>query len=136
MHPESLMSRQTYDTDLSDAEWALVEEKLKEIKSPRGRAPDIPRREMFNAILYRLRTGCQWRSLPHDLPPWNTVAKTYRRWIKNGYWQRLHDLLCRDVRKKTGAIRSPVPSSSTPSRSKPIRGPKTPATTRERRSKA
>ena len=106
------MTRQAYDSDLTDDEWAMFEQKLNEVKSPRGRKPVIPRKELVNAILYRLRTGCQWRSLPHDLPDWNNVAKTYRRWIKNGYWEKVHDLLCRDVRKKTGGKRSPAPSSS------------------------
>ncbi len=104
------MTRQVYDTDLTDDEWAVLEPKMKEARtSKRGKEPTIPRREMINAILYRLRTGCQWRSLPHDLPDWNNVAKTYRRWIKNGYWERIHDLLRKDVRKKTGATKNPAP---------------------------
>jgi len=103
------MTRQAYDSDLTDSEWTLFEQKFKEIKSPRGRKPLVPRREMVNAILYRLRNGCLWRSLPHDLPGWNNVAKTYRRWIKNGYWEKIHDLLCRDVRKKTDGKKNPAP---------------------------
>jgi transposase len=103
------MARPAYDTDLTDAEWALFEPKLQEALSARGRPPDIPRRDMVNAILYRLRTGCQWRSLPHDLPGWNNVAKTYRRWVKNGCWEKVHDSLCRDVRKKTAGTRNPAP---------------------------
>lgn len=101
------MIRQPYNTDLTDAEWALFEPKLKEALSRRGRTPIIPRREMVNAILYRLHSGCQWRDLPHDLPKWNTVAQTYRRWIKNGVWERVHDSLCRDVRKKNGRDEEP-----------------------------
>ena len=101
------MDRLAYNTDLTDAEWALFEPKLQEVLSPRGRKPRIPRREMVNAILYRLHTGCQWRDLPHDFPKWNTVAQTYRRWIKKGFWERIHDLLCRDVRKKNGREEEP-----------------------------
>ena len=130
------MTRQAYDTDLTDEEWTLFEQKLKEIKSPRGRKSTIPRREIVNAILYRLRTGCQWRSLPHDLPHWNNVAKTFRRWIRAGYWEQIHDLLCRDVRKKMDERKSPAPSSLIRSPSRPTLGAKTRATTRARRSKA
>ncbi|MDR2391090.1 MAG: transposase [Planctomycetota bacterium] len=63
------MRRQRYDTDLTDGEWAIFEKTMREIrKSPMGRKPGIPRREVVNGILYRLRTGCQWRNLPHDFP--------------------------------------------------------------------
>jgi len=94
------MDRQAYATDLTDEQWMLVEQKYNQVRSPRGRKPDVPRRDMFNAILYRLKTGCQWRNLPHDFPNWNNTAKTYRRWIKSGYWEKIHDELRRDVRKK------------------------------------
>jgi transposase len=101
------MPRQAYDTDLTDAEWELFEKTLLDIRtSTKGRKPVTARREMVNAILYRLRTGCQWRSLPHDFPRWDRVYRTYRRWIVSGYWERIHDALCREVRKKTAAIRS------------------------------
>ena len=93
------MERQAYDTDLTDAEWERFEQTLKEVQDRRGSKPRIPRREIVNAVLYRLRTGCQWRSLPHEFPGWNNVAKTYRRWITNGYWERIHDALCREVRQ-------------------------------------
>ena len=103
------MSRQAYDTDLTDAEWALFEKTMLEVrKSSRGRKPSILRREVVNGILYRLRTGCQWRNLPHDFPAWGTVYRTYRRWILNGYWERIHNSLCREVRKKTDATLNPA----------------------------
>lgn len=131
------MARQPYDTDLTDAEWEIFEKTLGQIRtSARGRKPATPRREMVNAILYRLRTGCQWRSLPHDFPRWDRVYRTYRRWIVAGQWERLHDALCREVRKKTGAIRSRRRLSSTRSLSKPTPGPKTRVTTPAKRSRA
>ena len=129
------MERQAYDSDLTDAEWERFEQKLKEVQDRRGRKSRIPRREIVNAILYRLRTGCQWRSLPHEFPGWNNVAKTYRRWVMNGYWERIHDALCRDVRKKTDEKRSPALSSSTRSPSRPTRGPKSRATTAGKKSR-
>ena len=103
------MNRQKYDTDLTDAEWILFEKTIGEVRqSPRGRNPVVSRREVVNGILYRLRTGCQWRTLPHDFPAWGTVYRTYRRWILNGYWEQVHDALCREVRKKTGAKQNPA----------------------------
>ena len=98
------MPRHAYDTDLTDDEWEIFERKFREIRKStraRGRKSIAPRREMVNAVLYRLRTGCQWRSLPHDFPRWDRVYRTYRRWILKGDWELLHDALCREVRKKT-----------------------------------
>jgi len=71
---ESVMDRQAYDTDLTNEQWALMEKKYNEVSSPRGRKPDVPRRDIFNAILYRPKTGCQWRNLPHDFPHWNNTS--------------------------------------------------------------
>ena len=103
------MTRQAYDTDLTDDEWEIFEKTFQSIsKSTRGRKPIVPHREMVNAILYRLRTGCQWRSLPHDFPRWDRVYRIYRRWILGGYWDQLHDALCREVRKKTTGKRRPA----------------------------
>ena len=104
------MNRQKYDTDLTDAEWDIFEKTMLDSrKSKRGRKPTPLQREIVNAILYRLRTGCQWRNLPHDFPAWSTVHKTFRRWILNGQWKMVHDALCREVRKKTGATRNLAP---------------------------
>lgn len=101
------MPRTSYSSDLTDAEWELFEQTLLSIRrTARGRKPKIERREVVNAILYRLRTGCQWRNLPHDFPAWNAVQKTYSRWILNGDWEAIHDALCREVRKKTAATLS------------------------------
>ena len=104
------MLRQAYSTDLNDAEWELFEQTLLQTrKSTKGRKPAAPLRETVNAILYRLRTGCQWRNLPNDFPRWDRVYRIYRRWVVAGVWERLHDALCREVRKKTGEIRSHRP---------------------------
>jgi transposase len=66
-------------------------------------------REIVNAMLYLLRTGCPWRSLPHDLPPWATVWAYFRRWRDDGTLDRLHDHLRNRVR--TEADRDPDPSA-------------------------
>ena len=102
-------ARISYNTDLTDKEWEILNSELaKEPKKKSGRPVMIERREAINAILYRMNTGCQWRNLPHDFPKWTTVYKTYRRWIKSGAWTRIHDALCRQVRKKTVEMKSQV----------------------------
>jgi putative transposase len=55
-------------------------------------------RELVNAILYFVRTGCQWRNIPHEFPPWGTVHYYYRRWRLDGTWQKVHDALREQVR--------------------------------------
>ena len=67
-------------------------------------------REIVNAMLYLLRTGCQWRMLPHDLPPWQTVYYHYRKWRLTGVLEKLNRLLHRQVRQDTG--REPTPSAA------------------------
>ena len=67
-------------------------------------------REVLNGILYVLRSGCPWRMLPHDLPPWQTVYKYFRRWMMDGTWERVHETLRPAVREAEG--RSPTPSAA------------------------
>jgi putative transposase len=74
--------------------------------SKRGR-PQIDRRTIIDAILYVVRTGCQWRQLPLDFPKWKTVYTVFRRWRKAGLWERLHDTLRRRLRQATGKKRTP-----------------------------
>jgi putative transposase len=66
-------SRKAYPSDLSDAQWEILEPLLPP-PDPEGRPLVYARREIVNALLYVLRTGCAWRQLPHDLPPWQTVS--------------------------------------------------------------
>ena len=70
------MKRPVYPSDLDDKEWQLLEK-------PGGRPVKYPRREIVNAIRYVLRTGCSWRMLPHDLPPWRIVFHYFRTWRKD-----------------------------------------------------
>jgi putative transposase len=58
----------------------------------------VGRRALVNAILYVLRTGCEWRQLPHDFPPWGAVASQFYRWREAGVWERLHHALHARVR--------------------------------------
>jgi transposase len=72
----------------------------------RGRPP-VCRQWILNAILYGNRTGCQWRSLPHDFPKWKTVYTIFWRWRQLGTWQRIHEALCRRVRQQSGKKLTP-----------------------------
>ena len=94
-------SRKAYASDLTDQQWDLIKELLPpEIDAGRPREVDF--REIVNAILYRIRTGCAWEMLPHDLPPKSTVFEYYRKWQFDGTWQNVHDALRRQVRVQAG----------------------------------
>lgn len=103
------MPRPAYPYDLSDAEWAILEP-LVPTPLPGGRPPRHARREIVNAILYVLRTGCQWRALPHDLPPWGTVWWYFRRWREEGVWEAVNTALREQARVRVG--REPTPSAA------------------------
>ena len=100
------MKRPAYPSDLSDREWQLLEPRLPPPK-PGGRPITYPRREIVNAIRYVLRTGCSWRMLPHDLPPWRIVFHYFRTWRRDGAWQRAHDTLHAELRQAQGRQASP-----------------------------
>ena len=100
------MNRPNYPTDLNDREWQLLEPWLPPPK-PGGRPVKYPRREVVNAIRYVLRTGCSWRMLPHDLPPWRTAFHYFRTWRRDGTWQRAHDTLRSRTRQFEGRQASP-----------------------------
>ncbi len=100
------MNRSTYPTDLNDREWQLLELLLPPPK-PGGRPVKYPRREVVNAIRYVLRTGCPWRMLPHDLPPWRTAFHYFRTWRRDGTWQRAHETLRSLTRQSEGRRASP-----------------------------
>jgi len=84
--------RQAYPDDLSDEEWAIICTHL-ERDEVRGRKPKYPVREMMNAIFYVLRTGCSWRNLPHDFPPWKSVFTRFHRFRDAGVFENLHQRL-------------------------------------------
>lgn len=96
-----------YPTSLTDAQWQIIRHLLPR-RSRRGRPRTVDRRDVLNAILYVVRTGCQWRMLPSDFPNWQTVYTLFRRWRQNGVWQRVHDVLRRMVRRQAGKNASPT----------------------------
>jgi len=103
------MARIAYPSDLTDAQWKLIEKRIPPAK-PGGRERSVDMREVMNGILYLVRTGCSWRQLPHDLPPWGTVHWYYRCFRLDGTWQKIHDALREKVR--TAAGRKPSPSAA------------------------
>ena len=103
------MARPAYPTDVTDAEWAILEP-LVPAPRPGGRPPRHDRREIVNGILSVLRTGCQWRAVPHDLPPWGTVGWDFRTWREAGVGERINTVLREWVRVRLG--REPTPSAA------------------------
>ena len=100
------MSRQRYPSDLKDEEWQLLEPLLPAPK-PTGRPIKHSRREVVNGIRYVLRTGCAWRMLPHDLPPWRTTFHYFRTWRRDGTLKRIHGSLRDRLRRAEGRAASP-----------------------------
>jgi putative transposase len=88
-----------YPSDLTDAEWAVLQPLLPKPKTG-GRPIEYSRREILNGARYLLRSGCAWRMLPQDLPPWGIVYHYFRTWQRDGTWQHLHDQLRTQVRQQ------------------------------------
>ena len=102
------MIRRAYPTDLSDVEWAYLEAHLP-APQPYGRLRMHFTREILNAVFYIVRSGCAWRLLPHDFPPWKTVHHYFRIWRIDGTWERLNAALRERLRVRLG--RNPQPSA-------------------------
>jgi len=92
---------QVYPSDLTDEEWALIDPLIPKAREP-GRPEKYSKRAILNAIFYLVRSGCAWRMLPHDLPPWKLVWHYFAHWKKHGVWTRLNDALRDAVRLKAG----------------------------------
>ncbi len=82
-----------YPSSLTDSEWAVMGPLLQAVRDPRGRKPTHPIREMVDAIFYLVRSGCQWRLLPKEFPPWTAVWSVFRRLRDSGTLERLYDAL-------------------------------------------
>ncbi len=102
------VARHAYPSDLTDEEWAILDPLVCR-PSSRGRPSFWPTRRVLDAVFYVLRSGCAWRLLPHDFPPWQTVVYHFRRWRLAGVWHRVHEILRTSVRERTG--RNPEPSA-------------------------
>src|SRR3712207_3207222 len=107
--PERPVRRQRYPSDMTDAEWQVIQPFLAPPTGP-GAPRTVETRAIVDAIWYRLRTGCQWRQLPSDFPAWPTVYYYFRKWGDNGTWERINTALREQVR--TDAGRDPQPSAA------------------------
>lgn len=98
--------KREYPSNLADRQWQILR-RLLPPQARRGRKP-IDRRQILNAILYLVRTGCQWRQLPREFPNWKTVYTVFWRWRRDGVWQRLNDALREQVRRADGRKKTPT----------------------------
>lgn len=98
--------RKTYPSDLTDAQWAILEPLVPASKHG-GRPRTVDMREIINTILYLNRTGCQWDMLPHDLLPKSTVYEYFAQWRDDGTWAKFVDALRVEVRTQEGREATP-----------------------------
>lgn len=107
------MERTAYSTDMTDAEWTLVEPLMPVVERAdgrNGRPREYAYREILNGIFYVARSGGAWGLMPHDLPPQATCYHYFRLWTKNGLLAQIHDALREQVR--TSQERDPTPSAA------------------------
>ncbi len=100
------MKRKAYPSDLSDKEWVVIAPYVPQPKTG-GRPTEHSRREIINGIAYVLRSGCAWRMMPHDLPPWSTVYDYFRQWRIDGTWERINTALREKLRPQIGREATP-----------------------------
>ena len=96
-----------YPSDVTDAEWAYIEPIIPPARHG-GRKREVNVREVLNAIMYVLSTGCQWRSIPKDLPPKSTVYRYFCAWGYDGTLDRIHHALYVKCREKVDREVSPT----------------------------
>src|SRR4028119_649894 len=101
------MTENPYASDLTDPEWALLEPLLTRTR-PAGRKQTYSLRRIVDAVFYLLRTGAQWRFLPHDYPPPDAVFYHYARWRRDGTWERINTALRERPRPRTRRRRPPA----------------------------
>ncbi|CAM5560844.1 IS5 family transposase (plasmid) [Streptomyces viridifaciens] len=107
------MERPAYPSDVTDEQWELVRPMIESWKQERvarsatGDPGSCDLREVVNAIFYQNRTGCQWRYLPHDLPPWSAVFYYFTLWRQDGLDQRIQELLRCQVRERAKRLEDP-----------------------------
>ncbi len=104
------MSKKGYPSDLTDAQWQLIQPLLPAAK-PGGRPRKYDLRAIANALFYINREGCTWRALPHDFPPWRTVYDYFKAWRDDGTWADINDALRRKLRVQEGRAHTPTTAS-------------------------
>lgn len=95
--------RKAYETDLTDSQWEII--KLLMWKS--GNKSKWEKRELINAVLYLVDSGCKWRQLPHDFPPYTTVLNFYRKAVREGIWEKILEVLVKKVHTEEGKNAEP-----------------------------
>ena len=100
------MNRKPYPTDLTDLQWKLLVVILP-LAALRGRKRSVDLREIVNAMLYVLRTGCAWRLLPHEFPKWQTVYYYFRIWRESEWFAVMNDHLRTQIREQEGREAQP-----------------------------
>jgi transposase len=96
-----------YSSDLGDSEWAMIEPRLPQ-RNRLGRPPKTAMRRVVNALLYMVRTGCQWRQLPREFPPYTTVQHYFYAWRDGGVLDRINFELLLEAREAAGREPSPT----------------------------
>ena len=102
MNCQFLFVAPRYPGDLTDTQWEIIAEYF-----PQNGNSDHHKRSLINAVLYLLDSGCKWRSLPHDYPPYSTVHSFYRRARLTGLWEKVQEAIVRKVRNEAGKNDSP-----------------------------
>ncbi len=98
-----------YASDMTDAEWALIARRMPS-RRHLGRPREVDLRKVVQAILFILSSGCQWRALPKEFPPYSTVQGYFYAWRDTGRWQKIVTVLVRQARRKLG--RKPRPTAA------------------------
>ena len=96
------LERQSYPTDLTDEQWAIIAPLFVGMREYK-----YSKRELLNAVLYLVDSGCKWRQLPHDFPPYSTVHSFYRRARLSGLWDRILEHLVKITRENAGRNQTP-----------------------------
>ena len=102
--------RKKYPSDISKNGWKKLKAYLPQSKCGEGKVGRTAAnlREVINAIMYVVKSGCSWRSIPNDLPNWSTTYGYFYRWSKEGRWQEIHSFLVKKVRKQMGRKARPT----------------------------
>ena len=100
------MKAQTYPSDTTKSQWEHIKDEF--VAHRRGRPREVDLQAVVNAILYMTMTGCQWRYLPKEYPPWQNVYYYFGKWQGDGTWQRIHERLRCQVRQKAGRHKHPT----------------------------
>ena len=113
MYRVGMSARKRYPSDLTELQWQNIHHLFPGGDRPAGSAgrPRVyDRKDVVDAVLYIARTGCQWRALPHDFPPWKTVSYYFYTWRADGTWEAVHYALRSEARSTAG--REPTPSAA------------------------